>query len=1291
MNVIPELNLNKHPKDCKNGSLVDAVHMMIDKDSYLLHSENSIENIPELNDKIKDIIKNDYKIIYAIPCNIEIIFFIKIGGNNILKLLRYNEKYNEIKYCCDIDYHNGNFVSTFTYNKNNLIISFSEYGDNLQIPLKVLDLGEFENPKPNPEFIHALNPEVIIPSIDTKYIIGNAYKGWYYIFIRYKLSNDNYTQWFNTNASIFIDAFKETNIINYIVSDQTPNRDNTAGIKINGKYTNTDAAITKDIINVNCSTDNDIASISFINNINNIDKNYNNYQLGFIIIRKDYTKCYRTEDISSDNTSYILNTKELIEEDVNNMVTSYINYYNVKNIDNYNNLLYIGNYNEFIEDIDTTGIIINIDKLKKDNIETNSRSINNIISRATEETNTTFVYGKRKNSTYQLYTKEYKGKVVTSDFIYTVMPWWPAYSSLKMLRCTKDNEDDILQVRMNNIIYTCKRKNLMQVVDYNFPNDVHNFIILDESGNEHNITTPSTNRKYGYEDWYAIDFISIWKVNDKWLSTNPNHSDSSFRWDGVYVTFNDELTIYEGKSVNTGDDNTTIPIENIPVGDYLSTLETCSVLNDEYYNFFIHFINKYGEISKGYQLNNFNINTEFKFITNNIGDKLIYAKDTDYFNFSINKLPENYIGWFVTFEKFQSIVKHRGLLFHGKHFISQKLNTDDTINFDFNKIKILNGDGSIYLDQYITNKKLLIADTYENIGLPTHIKLEYDLPTGTIEGVKRTYLYNDNYTNLYSNKIKTLIPCSSISYEINTNNKINTKNSFVTKCYVFYTEQSFTYNGVTGNYRHFIYNSALKLFQFQFSYAFTDYVNDYNAVHPYTYKEIDVYDEIPYETWEINNKPQVQFFPIRGINTTNEWEKSFSEGTIVENKNAVDLFIQKNTTYYDNYPKTYLNYNDDENYINTFSKTVRRSNPIQDESDNVAWRFFETDNYKNIIENKGDIINIVSIGNIMFVHTQHSLFQFNADQGLKTGENNNISIAAVDIWELPYKEVLTSNLGYAGINKQYHAIVGQFGYIFYEQDKQRFFRYDNNSIEQIDLNINNFIRTLKDFDVAFLDDVNRDRLIITLYNKQIKYTISYNYKYNTFVSRHLYNDCIGYSTKNNIYLLNYSTKKELKQFTNNNYNKYNNFTDNSVSIILNTDYEINKILEFIKYRFNLITESTEFDNPANIRNSFYSGEILRILSEECDTKDLNIFINKHKETINSVKNPNKPYRELGNWNFNYIRNNIAKYDNDRIKSDNITRFYGNWFVITFKFTPNTIGENCIEIESIDYKITKNLT
>ena len=58
----------------------------------------------------------------------------------------------------------------------------------------------------------------------------------------------------------------------------------------------------------------------------------------------------------------------------------------------------------------------------------------------------------------------------------------------------------------------------------------------------------------------------------------------------------------------------------------------------------------------------------------------------------------------------------------------------------------------------------------------------------------------------------------------------------------------------------------------------------------------------------------------------------------------------------------------------------------------------------------------------------------------------------------------------------------------------------------------------------------------------------------------------------------------------------------------------------------------------------------------------------------------KPWWELGNWNFNYLRNNK---DNDlRFPS----RLYGNYFIIRFVVKDDY---RRIEFESLDYQVTKD--
>ena len=58
----------------------------------------------------------------------------------------------------------------------------------------------------------------------------------------------------------------------------------------------------------------------------------------------------------------------------------------------------------------------------------------------------------------------------------------------------------------------------------------------------------------------------------------------------------------------------------------------------------------------------------------------------------------------------------------------------------------------------------------------------------------------------------------------------------------------------------------------------------------------------------------------------------------------------------------------------------------------------------------------------------------------------------------------------------------------------------------------------------------------------------------------------------------------------------------------------------------------------------------------------------------------KPWWELGNWNFNYLRN--KKQGNVKFPS----RLYGNYFVVSFTIFDSLLR---VEFESLDYQVTKD--
>ena len=343
-NIVKELSLNKHPKDCKDLSLINARNIMVSNDFSCLQNELSITEHPTLQNYL-----NDKFLVGYIPCNTEIVLFTvsnidynilkynKIAVNSIIT--RYNEETNELIECLDnFKYHGGKIVGTFTYNvQNNLIIAVAE-SDTISgdiVPLRSINLGKFDEETKGTDRelnagLHAVSPELILPKIsDFNYVPGTTYKGWYYFFIRYKINDIDYTHWFPIGYPIFICDIEKQSIFKYGFKD--------------GEYPNTPHFSLTGAVDY-FSSKSDIANETVEINFDNFDDRYKYYQIGFICVAKDSSKAFRSNDINIDKNTFNLSIADSNNYSVSDLILDNYNYYNVKNIINYQNRLYISNF-----------------------------------------------------------------------------------------------------------------------------------------------------------------------------------------------------------------------------------------------------------------------------------------------------------------------------------------------------------------------------------------------------------------------------------------------------------------------------------------------------------------------------------------------------------------------------------------------------------------------------------------------------------------------------------------------------------------------------------------------------------------------------------------------------------------------------------------------------------------------------------------------------------------------------------------------------------------------------------
>ena len=1494
MNIYPKLQMNLHPKDAENLSLVNALNIKLANDeSCITNEESIIENI-FISNTLKEFYgSNNYTIISIIPCNVELVIIsIDNTKSDKAQIFRYreatttNEESMKCVYGNDdnnyLNYHGGKIKGTFTYNvENSLIIAIAEYDvDNIKIPLRTINLGNYDNEtifndKKVPDKLLSIAPEVYIPSMkNLEYVKGNTYKGWYYLFIRFKINSIDYTQWYNFGFPIYVDTIEQFNITKYCFR-QTYSNIESQNIANKVMYP-TDA---NDGFCVGASdyfsNETDIANETFKIDIsfNENDLTYKYYQIGLVCSSKSYTKTFKTSDIKLDTIEkeFILNKEILTEASIEEFITDNFNYYNVKNIINYQNRLYISNYEENNANDKINDNILNAIKISLNHkaLISNSFTTNQTIATAEIETVATdigtedpYIETKIKKEIYTNNQYDTKNDSIDASLFFNIdentivsingdainyseEPSQLTYKALedvpiknvKIVSGLLDLKNDTVaypsdinllvdqsgtKYKFNSnstirfdktIAFTINKYFIDRGINYINPNksfnnrksnttlipgEVYNFFIhfVDKYGHATNGYRLNNNIIWKAKDYEDIEIapISFSYLEKTYYAALPIDTNVLHYNNGELELNTNNIKIYT--KVNLDD------IQN-PKLEYPITNDKQNIYIDYFKHFFNNFVNKKYIDLKWYQLNtgyisnlmnDNNVSNKFNPVffpyINNNNDRLfkipIIPNKSNIINiFNINvenvNLPKGYIGWFISYEKFEPLKRVTGVLTRNDfktqiefnkasgvnkkvdlnnvnneksdsmYFYSGQFDIKDNIKLDYNLMKI---DGinvfdsvdvfnfhylqrsfyykfcydynkpqldNIYENRYapniypMTDYKLSVADSIidgrEGVGTALKLKDSYMLFPNTINPnvanvIEKSILYKItlyNITrNIYMSKNKTLIRCTNIIYDKKLSDKDVISNGVITYdgC-IIYEHSGLNFNEAN-NIAYRTWNNT------KYYPSDVDGKNSYEVNTPFmAYMQYPCIDDHFYESKCFKNKPGNRVFYVKQdkehLENTNENNK-FATGCIITPANTIDVFQNKQDSFDKFNPKTYTNYREDLISIDEFNKTIRRSNVIKDESRINNWRTFSIEGYKNITENKGIITNLIGVGTMFLVHTEHSLFVFNTNNSLET-KDKSIQLYQPDAFDVNYQEVFTSSLGFGGLQDDKSFIVDQFGYIFYNNDFHRFYNFDNGQLKIIDDDIIQWLDKYNPYNVRFANDKFNNRILIKMnykVNNIEKYAIiSYNYNSKQFISLHSYYFDDAYNTKAKLYLKcddEFHTNCSLHQFVQDgsSYGSFDNVknnlrinttTNSKIGIIINQAYDDIKYLEHISYKLN------KFVNPAEIDYTYspvegtiipYSADLLKIYNNQVNTGELDILIDK-EEDKNIFNNYKKPYWELGNWNYNYLRNNISNYNKYGDGFD-MSRLYGNYFVIEFTFSNKDNLK--VEFEGLDYKLIK---
>lgn len=1393
-NINKKLVLNKHPKDCEDLILVNARNVKVSNDFSCLQSENSIFHNRVIESFINNNFGNDWNIAGVIPCNVELILIVYKGDSfpTNASIVRYNEDKNscEISYN-KFEYHGGEIKGTFTYNvQSNLILSIVEYNTKFNIPLRTINIGKFGINGDDTD-VNLKNgllsnaPEVYIPKlINQEYTIGNAYKGWYNFFIRFKINKVDYTSWFHLGYPIFVSDLIERDIIKYYYSGWINDLPDSSG-----KWKLYFMTGCSDYI----SDDTEIANETVTFDINGLNKSeqlgYKYYQIGFICATKDSQKAFKTNDIKINVTNYKLEINNCVTYSVTNLITDNYNFYNVKNIINYQNRLYIANYNEEnVPNIDLSNIIL---RWKQENIVYDDYYKHSIYF--ADEKGCTDIETKvktKQNNTNRI--------IKRSNTIDTNTK--PSYIK----------SDHFGKINLNTTVLTFKTSLFNQGSTETETAHLYN------SNNEliGNIALSWTRNGYGSQGggYMQYDIDGIYNGVQYWHARGLT---------ALNVPSEVQLTV----SINNFKENGEISpdVSSLTSFDFINTNNSynrrkkeTTLIPGETYAFYIHFVNKYGEVSRGYKLPN-NGRGNFNLVINKNGDALFKVPYIELSNFKDNiikprltlqidfgntYIPNEYVGYFLTYEQFESTCKTTGVLtkfdFYNKEqkatkvastaytsktivrnenynaidsdnlttvkFYSSEFDITDNLELKYNKLRLekkncfdvqdwVYGDINVgVIDIFIINPAVVNAKFAYNLNIPEkggtsvnieipiskyNIKvagdategqnglgtcLEITLPTSTIKELfpngeyilYKASLLNDT-TELYVNENKNLIKFTNIEYfsegkikEFKEGlNGHSTYNDFL-----IYNWNKFIFDSGKNVILNYSYNAYYPTWAFGSNFQLDDNLFKYS--HPAAYLQLAVYKDKMLEAKSFKNPPKACITQLSEASETEENQTFiFGNGCIVEPSDTVDLFKEKYYNQDVSNPKTYTNYDKNISYLNIYNKRIYRSNVIQDESNENAWRTFPLEGYKDITENKGNITNLLAMGTTLLVHTEHSLFMFNRDNTMKT-QDKDVQLAMPDIFDVDYKEVFTSTLGVCGLQDDKAWIADDFGYIFYDNDAHRLYQFGQGKINNLDNDIIQWLNKYKPNRVRFANDKISNRLLIRFdyqdITKQDNKVISFNYKLGNYISFHDYIFEEGINTKNKLYIFTGRKDNQLKSIfnidysnlTNTSYNNFENYTKQLINnsqidiLILGTYitdkggftiYDTVKYLEYLTYKLYKIDKSNEdyIQLPVEELKLPYSGDTLRVFNHNVDTGVIDIKIDTEKAK-NAFANYKKPYWDLDNWNFSYLRNKGSQHDGKQIYGDVMSRLYGNYFIASFTFSDS---ERRVEFEDLKYNVTKD--
>lgn len=1366
----------------------------------------------EIKDEDNNVIasKGTHKIVGIIANSNEFYIFINgtcvrgtdSNGKDITEvynfIICYDEKEDRFYPCnCNWNWSGGTITGCVI---NNLlgekILNIGEKDATTLVPLKCINLNT--STIGDDERIYTQTSNIPITNLNFigsfNYVIPN---GVYQFFVRYKIRDNFYTDWFPASKELF------------------------AG---NKNINNTSFGTVK-FVNTHRDSDNSF-KFSVEHLFINQKYNYQSFQIGFIISHDDaiMARAWKHFDFNVNTINFDYNARDAYEIEVIDLLKSAYQLYDVGNITSFKNRLYVANYKEtdFNENLQDKANEIGIEitdqsatsgydgypiiertlngktviaGLKIGEEELSFNGANGIIDKLLRLKNNyndesvkdaiTDAIGSNSSNGYKCGSKQWSIQISGNKQSLT-----GAQNQFKYSHSGNDYSGFIFQTAIQNIkvggsyINTFTVDAILSAIYTKVRYLNENCIFINNSGAEDYQVDVEIIRKcsYTYKHWVSNGMKPYDpSLNDDYIDVNPG-GDSLGR---PSDTIGGSGGRYEYTTINSTYTQTITLRLRGDRSKYKSTdssliLGYTTLIPYQKYKFYIHYVKQNGEITNGYYCNGRTGGVKTVPYKSAV-DSVIFPKFTN-----IN-LPEGYVACFFSIVHVENTV---ATVFN--------IDTDNTYGeascMDIN-VGLMAGSDSITIKQGYTESQggdVIINPDFPIInpdfplipteGIETQSEQEQVSTETTITEVKTNtakYYYSSDTSNIryfgadgiiQFDKDSNIVS-GKVAYLVNDYTISDAEDTQLTKCTQFINPLTLSKENNVTVYSSFDDMNLLgficainPLYRERTIKYYTDGSSVYlkknieeaedgtgayfslvelknHLLDASTYDEkltalsiINTDIEYIYSNYNLNymglNEDPVETYKTYYNNTSEQTtDKSTPTGSVV-----LRLFksLMMSSTYmlpamYKTYTKkTYSIYR--RNEVTEFNNTIRASKLEGDESSINIYKF-EPNDYYNVPTNRGLIINLISVGDAILVHTEDSMFRFSGSNTIQSSDGE-IQPVENNVFDTGVSEVFGSDFGFAGLQYKTDHIVTENGYIFFDRDSRIVYMYSGQGqIVKLSDSIEKLFRHRPIESIRFANDYYNNRFFMSIlfyedYTatengkpviKQRYYpvTLSFNVTENvkSFVSLHDFYYGYAFNTKTKCYFLAddmqdictidkeykgcysklelyndklYLQKRETQiiklvdidvaEATIVNYNI--KLYDSILDIIDNNNYETVKTLNSINWCGNKVT--SEFrdiaqNNEVTLNmveevNDVVPCKYIRIYSDTCMSNLLPCTARSNDKSISALDYTKYPFYNQGTWTFNYFRNILnSKNNKTRYSGDNNSLIEGKYFVVRFVF------------------------